>query len=305
MDAISSAIKSVQDRFPNVRCKLEEPMKNHTSFKIGGPVRAMFFPECDSSLTALHSLLCGYGITPFVMGKGTNLLADDKALDIVVINTAGLGGIGCSDTMEIKAGAGVLLSMLSVYACEHGLSGLEFAHGIPGTLGGAVAMNAGAYEGEMKDVVHSSSVYSPKTGTFTVTGTEHMFSYRRSRFTDTDEVIVSSVIRLQSGDVEGIRALMSELNERRSGSQPLELPSAGSTFKRPKEGYAARFIEQAGLKGFTIGGAQVSKKHSGFVVNCGGASYSDVMAVIGHVQETVFKQYGIELELEVRILTGR
>jgi UDP-N-acetylmuramate dehydrogenase len=233
------------------------------------------------------------------MGNGTNLLVGDGAHDKVIINMARLDEIECTGEMEITAGAGALLSKLAEFACERGLSGLEFAHGIPGTLGG---MNAGAYGGEISCVVHSTSVYDPEAGVFAITGLEHGFSYRRSRFTDTDEVILSSAIRLGDGDKESIKMRMDELSARRVGTQPLQLPSAGSTFKRPKDGYAAELIEKAGLKGYAIGGAQVSPKHSGFVVNRGGASYSDVMAVIEYVQETVFKQFGVELELEIKII---
>jgi UDP-N-acetylmuramate dehydrogenase len=302
MDVISRAIEAVSDSLPNVWLRRDEPMKNHTSFKIGGPVRAMFFPNNAAALTELYVLLSGLGVRPAVIGKGTNLLADDRALDIVVINTTGLNDLTRASDTEIVASAGVLLSKLAVFACECGLSGIEFAHGIPGTLGGAVSMNAGAYGGEMKDVVHSTRALSPEACAFTLTGVEHGFSYRRSRFADTGDVILSSAIRLKSDDAGSIKERMEELNMRRHESQPLDLPSAGSTFKRPEGGYAAVFIERAGLKGFSIGGAQVSEKHSGFVVNRRGASFSDVMAVIEYVRETVFRQFGVELELEIKIL---
>jgi UDP-N-acetylmuramate dehydrogenase len=163
-------------------------------------------------------------------------------------------------------------------------------------------MNAGAYGGEMKDVILSTRACNPKTGEFTVTGEEHGFSYRHSRFSDTDDVVLSSVIRLRKSNKENIKSKMDELSARRRESQPLDLPSAGSTFKRPQKEYAAALIEQAGLKGFAIGGAAVSEKHSGFIVNRGDAAYADVMAVIDHVRERVLEQFGIELELEVKIL---
>jgi UDP-N-acetylmuramate dehydrogenase len=262
----------------------------------------MFFPSNAAALTELYVLLGEFGVRPVVIGKGTNLLVDDRALDMVVINTTGLNDLVRTGDTEIVAGAGVLLSKLAVFACDCGLSGIEFSHGIPGTLGGAVSMNAGAYGGEMKDVIYSTMAFSREAGAFTVTGMEHGFLYRRSRFADTEDVVLSSVIRLVGDDIEIIKQRMEALNIRRHESQPLDLPSAGSTFKRPKGGYAAEFIERAGLKGFSIGGAQVSEKHSGFVVNRHGASFSDVMAVVEYVRETVFKQFGVELELEIKIL---
>ena len=278
-------------------------MKNHTSFKIGGPARVMFFPENPEDLTQLCDLLHKHGIQPLIMGNGTNLLANDRPLDIAVVKTTGLRSIERIVEDEISAGAGALLSKLAVFAYECGLTGLEFAHGIPGTLGGAVIMNAGAYGGEIKDVVRKTTIYNAKTGKCSITGAEHGFSYRHSRLSDTGETVLSSMIRLEKAEREEIKAKMDELSIRRRESQPLDLPSAGSTFKRPREGYAAALIEQAGLKGYTVGGAQVSEKHSGFIVNRGGASFSDVMAVIEHVRGTVLDRFGIELEPEVRIIS--
>jgi UDP-N-acetylmuramate dehydrogenase len=302
IDAISFVIDTAGKRLPSLAYRLEEPMRNHTSMRIGGPVRVMFFPETDSDLTKLCDILDECKAAPLIMGNGSNLLADDKPLDIVAIKTTGLDSIEKTGETEITAGAGVLLSKLALFACECGLSGLEFAHGIPGSLGGAVFMNAGAYGGEMKDVIIETAAYSPGIGKKTVTGEEHGFSYRRSRFTDTGEVVLQSTVRLKTAGTESIRLKMDELNALRRGSQPLDIPSAGSTFKRPRSGYAAALIEQAGLKGYSFGGAQVSEKHAGFVVNRGGASFYEVMTVIEHVRETVLKQSGIELEPEVRII---
>jgi len=189
-----------------------------------------------------------------------------------------------------------------MFAYEHGLTGFEFAHGIPGTVGGAIVMNAGAYGGEMKDVVVSTTAYNKDLGIHTLTAAENDFSYRHSRFSDSSDIVLSAVIRLQKGDKDAIMHKMLELSARRRESQPLELPSGGSTFKRPKEGYAAQLIEQAGLKGFSIGGAEVSQKHSGFIVNNGNATFSDVMAVIEHVQKEVFNKFFVELEPEIKIV---
>ena len=304
MDAISGALNAVRDSLGHIEARLGEPMKNHTSFKIGGPVRAMFFPKSAEELTELCAALFRFGITPFIMGNGTNLLVSDGTLDIVAVKMTGLSDIRLPGETEITADSGVTLSTLAVFACGRGLKGLEFAHGIPGTLGGAVSMNAGAYGGEMKDVIYRTEALSAAMDGFSVTGGEHEFSYRHSRFSDAGDVILSSVMRLEKSDPGEIRARMDDLAARRRESQPLNLPSAGSAFKRPESGYAAALIEQAGLKGFTIGGAAVSEKHSGFIVNTGGASFGDVLAVIGHVRETVFKLSGIELEPEVKIIRG-
>jgi UDP-N-acetylmuramate dehydrogenase len=205
----------------------------------------------------------------------------------------------------MTAESGILLSKLAVFALEHSLTGLEFAHGIPGTLGGAVSMNAGAYGGEMKDIVVKTTAVAPDSQVFDVIGDAHGFSYRRSRFSEMNHVILSSVLKLDKGDPEVIKSRMDELSRKRRESQPLNLPSAGSTFKRPQGGYAAALIEQAGLKGYVFGGAMVSEKHAGFVVNRGNATFSDVMAVIDHVRETVLKQFSIELEPEVKIIKSR
>jgi len=302
IDEISKAIEEVQYKLPKIKFRLLEPMKHHTSIKIGGPVRVMFFPSKPEDMTDLYALLCENGVKPFVMGKGTNLLVKDGTLELAVINTMGLNSLEHTGDMEISAGAGVLLSRLAETAHESGLAGLEFAHGIPGTLGGAVYMNAGAYGGEMKDVVHRTTVFRADTGVFYVTGDEHDFSYRHSRFTDSSDIIISSVLRLKKGDARTIKTKMEELETRRRVSQPLDVPSAGSVFKRPKDGYAASLIEQAGLMGYISGGAQVSEKHAGFIINRGGATFSDVMTVIEHIRETLLKQQGVELELEIRRL---
>ena len=290
--------------FPAVRCRLGEPMKNHTSFRIGGTVRAMFFPGSADELAGLCAALRDRGTEPLILGNGTNILADDKPLDIVVVKTTGLCDIARTGDAEITAGAGILLSKLAAFACEQSLSGLEFAHGIPGTLGGAVAMNAGAYGGEMKDVVRSTRALGADDTSSILTGEEHGFSYRRSILSQNNDIALSSVIKLKKGGMDAIKSLMSDLSARRRENQPLDLPSAGSAFKRPKGGYAAKLIEQAGLKGFAIGGAQVSAKHSGFIVNMGDASFSDVIAVVEHVQETVYKQFSIKLEPEIKIVQG-
>ncbi|MCL2202199.1 MAG: UDP-N-acetylmuramate dehydrogenase [Oscillospiraceae bacterium] len=300
MDKISEALKATYSKYPGIEKIAGEPMKNHTSFRIGGPVSAMFFPKREDEVAAIFDTLGEFDISPFVMGNGTNLLVSDEPLDLVVINTMGMSGIEQTGECEITASAGATLAKLAVFAMERGLAGLEFAHGIPGSLGGAVYMNAGAYGGEMKDVVRSSTVFSPGGGVKEITGSGHSFSYRHSRFSDSGEVVLSSVIKLSSGGQDSIRAQMDELSQKRRASQPLDMPSAGSVFKRPVGGYAGTMIEQAGLKGYMVGGAQVSEKHAGFIVNKGGATCADVLSLVGHIQEAVFKQFQIRLETEIK-----
>ena len=338
---IDTAINAVIAAVPSIKYRSNEPMRDHSSFKIGGCARALFLPGSIEELISICSILKRCGIAPVLIGNGTNLLFDDAALNIVVIKTTLLDGISLSGTRQITAQSGALLSKLASFACNNGLTGLEFAHGIPGTLGGALTMNAGAYGGEMKDCVLSTTVYSrdssfndspetlllssevllfsdsPSEGLFftdlslegslyNVKGDAHGFSYRNSRFSDSNEVILSSTLTLSEGDPILIKKTMDEYSIRRRDSQPLDLPSAGSTFKRPRDGagYAAALIEQSQLKGYTIGGAQVSTKHSGFIVNLGGATFSDVTAVIDHVRETVFRKFGVDLEPEVGIIRG-
>jgi UDP-N-acetylmuramate dehydrogenase len=303
MKTVRAAFETVRELLPCIEYSLEEPLREHTSFRIGGPVSVMFFPGSAEELKTLCGILNDFNLRWLVLGNGTNILADDNPIELVVVKTRHkLGGIRLTGDAELTAESGVLLSTLASFALEHELAGLEFAHGIPGTLGGAVAMNAGAYGGEMKEVVVKTSAYSRWSGAYDVIGSDHGFVYRRSRFSDADDVILASVLRLEKGNPAEIRGRMEELGRRRRESQPLELPSAGSTFKRPKNGYAAALIEEAGLKGYAVGGAAVSEKHAGFVVNKGGAAFSDVMKVIDHVREEVLRQFGIILEPEVKII---
>ena len=302
MDNIDKTVAAAQSALPNLKHRAGEPLERHTSFKVGGPVRAMFFPTNAFEMSRLCELLCGSGISPLILGNGTNILASDKPLNIIAIKTTGIDGITQTGETELAAGCGASLARLADFASERGLAGLEFASGIPGSVGGAVYMNAGAYGGSMEDVVHSSACYSPDRSEFALTADEHRFAYRSSVFTDSADIILQSTLKLTKSDKESIKARMGEFNARRRDSQPLDLPSAGSTFKRPESGYAAALIEQAGLKGYTVGAAQVSKKHSGFIVNLGGAKYDEIIAVIEHVRETVLRHSGISLEPEVKII---
>ena len=242
------------------------------------------------------------GVKPFLLGRGTNLLVDDRGLDTLVIKTAEhMTAVRQLDEATLEADAGILLNHLAVYAQQHGLSGLEFAHGIPGTLGGAICMNAGAYGGEMRQVVTEVTALLPE-GVRRFTAEETAFGYRRSAFLDTEAVVLGARLRLTPDDPAAIRQRMDDLMARRRQSQPLEYPSAGSTFKRPEGYFAGTLIEQTGLKGLTVGGAQVSTKHAGFVINVGGATSADVEELIRQVQQAVYAAHGVHLEPEVRIV---
>ena len=289
------------DYLPDLRIEKEEPMDRHTSFRIGGPARRMAFPERGEQLVLLLDMAARCGARPLVMGNGTNLLAPDEGLDRLVIDTsAGLSRVEAGGTPgTILAEAGASLARVADFACRQGLAGLEFAHGIPGTVGGAVCMNAGAYGGEMKQVAVRTEYLDAAGNLRCLDGAEQEFSYRRSAITGSTHVIVAGTFALTPDAESKIRETMQELMARRKASQPLELPSAGSTFKRPVGGYAAALIEQAGLKGVQIGGAAVSSKHTGFVVNLGGATEADVLALIAYIQKRVLETSGIALETEV------
>lgn len=304
MDWDTQLDRRIVKELPDLKVVRNEPMSNHTSFRIGGPARRMAFPENVEQLAALLDLSYACGVNPLVIGKGTNLLVADKGLERLVINTAAMAGIQHGEEVGVlHAEAGAPLVRLADFACRLGLTGLEFAHGIPGSVGGAVCMNAGAYDGEMKQVIETVTVYFPGEGVRTLSCEEMEFAYRHSLLSDRPEaVVLSASFRLQTGDPEVIRGKMRELMARRKASQPLEFPSAGSTFKRPTGYFAGTLIDQCGLKGLTVGGAQVSEKHAGFVINQGGATCKDVLDLIALVQERVFEAKGVHLEPEVKII---
>lgn len=296
--------RQIHDYLPDLKWAADEPMAKHTSFRIGGPAKRMAFPKTREQLVVLMGFLQDAGVKPLLIGNGTNLLVADKGLDTVVIDTsAELSHIELTDEGEIAADAGVSLAKLALFAWKNGLTGLEFAHGIPGTLGGGVVMNAGAYGGELKDVVTEvTALYLD--GVKVLTPAELDFSYRHSVFSAGEGIVLGAKVKLESGDPDAIKAKMDDLMARRKASQPLELPSAGSTFKRPAGGYAAALIDQAGLKGYAVGGAQVSEKHAGFVVNRGGATFDDVLRLMDHIRSEVLRTSGVELEPEVKIIRG-
>lgn len=294
--------EKVREYLPDMTMEREVPLSKHTSFRIGGPARRLAFPANREQLVILMGLAESCGVKPFLLGRGTNLLVDDRGLDTLVIKTAEhMTAVRQLDEVTLEADAGILLNHLAVYAQQHGLSGLEFAHGIPGTLGGAICMNAGAYGGEIRAVCRWSQEMLPDGTLVRREGVSQGFGYRTSVFQHTDGVIVRACFALQPGDPGIIRETMRELMTRRTVSQPLDLPSAGSAFKRPQGGYAAALIESAGLKGLTVGGAQVSEKHAGFVVNRGGATAADVLELLRQVQQRVLEHSGIRLEPEIRL----
>ncbi len=298
---LRSFLREARSRRPELMILENEPMSRHCSFRIGGACDAMLLPSSIEDVEAVCALLAECGEKPLLMGNGTNLLVTDAPLHRIVLRMGeDFSRIDPVNGTALRAESGATLSRLALFAAAHGLAGLEFAHGIPGTLGGAVSMNAGAYGGEMKDVV-TSVTYLDKD-LFLRETDDAGFSYRRSRFSDTDCIVLGAKISLHEDDPDAIRERMRSLAERRKSSQPLDMPSAGSTFKRPAGGYAAALIDEAGLKGYTVGGAQVSEKHAGFVVNRGGACFDDVLRLIEHIRNEVYRVSGIELEPEVKII---
>lgn len=288
---------------PALEIRENEPMSEHCSFKIGGPARLMLLPSSAEEAASALAILRSSGAQVLIVGSCTNLLIPDEGYPGAVVRMSKpASSMELLDAARIRAQAGATLNALAVFAAQHELTGLEFAHGIPGSVGGGVAMNAGAYGGEMRDVLESAE-YVDKDGAIrTLSGDALGLSYRHSAFSDTDKLITSAVFRLTPGDGEAVRARMNELIEKRRASQPLDMPSAGSTFKRPKTGYAAALIDEAGLKGLRVGGAMVSTKHAGFVVNAGGATYSDVIELMREVRRRVCEFSGVLLEPEVKII---
>lgn len=280
-------------------------LSSYTSFKIGGEADLLITPKTIEQLkTAI--LLCKEQNVPYMMlGKGSNLLISDKGIAGAVIHiTPALGKMELVGENSIVCGAGVSLSALCNFAKDNSLTGLEFAFGIPGSVGGAVYMNAGAYGGEMKDVIKSVTFMNENGEIKTYSGEELEFSYRHSVFSGKNDVILFAEFSLSHGDKDKIEECMTETMGRRKAKQPLDFPSAGSVFKRPEGYFAGTLIESCGLKGYTVGGAQVSEKHAGFIINIGGATCEDVMALVDYVRNTVQKEHGVLLEPEI-IKIGR
>ena len=293
--------QKIADYLPELKWLCDEPLARHTSFRIGGPAKRMAFPQNAEQIVILTGFLQELGIRTAILGNGTNVLFPDEGVDATLISTGEMCAVERIGDTELTADAGVSLARLATEAWKLGLTGLEFAHGIPGSLGGGVVMNAGAYDGALSDVLTEVTALFPD-GVRTLKAEELQLSYRHSIFTEQPEaVVLRAKVRLQAGDSAAIKAKMDDLMARRKASQPLEYPSAGSTFKRPAGHFAGRLIEDAGLKGARVGGAEVSTKHAGFVINTGGATCADVLALIEKIQKTVFDATGIMLEPEVRI----
>lgn len=281
---------------------VDEPMSRHTTFKIGGPADYLFFPSSMEEVTQVWEVLERYHIPVTILGNGSNVLVLDKGIRGAVIKFGAFFSQIRHEGNRIFAGAGAMLKDVSQYAASYGLTGMEFAVGIPGSVGGAVFMNAGAYNGEMKNIVHGVHAVAPNGKVVYYTANEIAFGYRHSVFQENGQAICEVEIDLLPGERNSIESQMTDLTARREKKQPLEMPSAGSTFKRPEGYFAGTLIESSGLKGFQVGGAQISAKHAGFVINAGNATAADVLNLIKEVQSRVYKEKGVKLFPEVRII---
>lgn len=287
---------------PDIKLCFNESMAKHTSFRIGGEAEVMAFPKNREELAELLKVSVLLDTKPAILGAGTNVLAPDEGLrGLVICLKDALDGMERLDETHIRVMAGVTMTRAAMFAAGLGLSGLEFAHGIPGSVGGGVYMNAGAYGGEICQVCEQVEVMDFQ-GNLSVWDNAQMgFSYRHSLLQERQAIVVSALFRLEKKDPRQIRDCMKELMAKRSASQPLDLPSAGSAFKRPQGGYAAALIDQAGLRGYRVGGAAIAQKHAGFAVNLGGATAEDVRTLLQTVSDRVYEQSGIRLEPEIRI----
>jgi len=291
------------ERCPSLELRSDEPMAKYTTFRIGGPAALMALPKTAAEASAAVRTARELGIEPFFLGNGSNLLAADGGYPGFLVKPAGEFEEIREVSRGLETGSAVLLSRLSSACLERSLTGLEFAGGIPGSVGGAVTMNAGAYGGEIAQVLEEVTFLDYGGDVRTVPASECGFGYRKSVFSGGKRLILKARFRLEPGDGAAIKARMEELAVKRREKQPLEYPSAGSMFKRPPGHFAAALIDQCGLKGLTVGGAQVSEKHAGFVVNRGEATCADVLELVRQVKERVFQETGVELEMEVKRLT--
>ena len=295
-------IEKFNDLLGEEKVKVDEPMKRHTTFRIGGPADCFLLPSTEEELQGILKICKDEKMPYFILGNGSNLLVSDKGYQGVVVQLyRNFGQIRVEDS-RIHAQAGALLSGIAAAAREASLTGFEFAGGIPGTLGGAVVMNAGAYGGEMKDVLKEVTVLTPEGGVLTLQADELHMGYRTSVIKEAGYIVLEAVISLEKGDQEEIRSRMQELAGMRTSKQPLSYPSAGSTFKRPEGYFAGKLIMDSGLRGYQVGGAQVSEKHCGFVINTGNATAKDVTTLMSDVQRIVLEKFGVKLEPEVKFL---
>lgn len=287
---------------PETELRFEEPLARHTSFRIGGNAEVMAFPKNREELAAILKTSVLLDCKPVILGAGTNVLVPDEGIrGLVICLKDCLDGMERLDDTHIRVMAGVTMTRAAMFAASLGLGGMEFAHGIPGSVGGGVYMNAGAYGGELCRIVESVEVMDFQGNIRVLSNAEMEFSYRHSVLERQPGIVVRADFVLEPKPVEEIKARMKELMGKRSASQPLDLPSAGSAFKRPAGGYAAALIDAAGLKGFRVGNAAISEKHAGFAVNLGGATAEDVKNLLRQVSDQVFEHSGIRLEPEVRI----
>lgn len=286
-------------------CEYQEnvPMRYHTTFQIGGPARLFVTPNTTTQINRILNAAKEYNLDLHIIGKGSNILVPDEGLSGVVLHlSSSFSQINLIDSQTIVCESGCTLDKLCKFALEHSLSGLEFAYGIPGSVGGAVYMNAGAYNGEIKDVILCASYISSNGLDETLQKSDMDFSYRHSIFSETDSCITSATFHLQKGQYDEILSCMKSYKAKRMEKQPLDFPSAGSTFKRPKGGYASALIDSCGLKGLRAGGAMVSTKHAGFIINYDHATCQDVLHLIKEVQTIVYQKTGFQLECEVRCI---
>ena len=302
MTELTEFQKKIAALLPNLELRMNESMAKHTSFRIGGGAEVMAFPKTETELAELLKVSALLDCKCAILGAGTNVLAPDEGITGLVICLKDcLDGMEALSDTRIRVMAGVTMSRAAVFAANLGLSGLEFAHGIPGTIGGGIYMNAGAYGGEISQVCDRVEVMDRQGNSRWLRNAEMGFSYRHSVLETADDLVIAAEFTLTPAEPEAIKARMKELIGKRSASQPLNLPSAGSAFKRPVGGYAAALIDQAGLRGFRVGNAGISDKHAGFAVNLGGATAKDVRTLLQTVSDRVFEQTGIRLEPEIRI----
>lgn len=304
-ERLDAALAELRSRLPGLTVLEQEPMASHCSFRTGGPVRAFAAPDSTSSFATVLSILKDHALAPYILGNGTNVVFPDEGTPaLFVLSTQNLQRLFLLPDGSVYAESGVSLSRLASFALEHGLTGLEFASGIPGTVGGGLVMNAGAYGGELKDTVQSVVLYYLQDQSlYEMLNRDCAFGYRTSYFQRTPGcVLFSAVFHLLPGDRSAIAEKMRDLNARRREKQPLDLPSAGSAFRRPEGYYAAALIEECGLKGYSVGGARVSEKHAGFIVNTGSATSKDLHDLLLHVRNTVYREKQIPLEPEIILL---
>ena len=304
MEPLHALQTKLKQHLPQLDLRVAEPMAKHTTFRVGGPAALLALPKGEGEVRQILQLAHQMGVAPFFLGKGSNLLVADEGVDRFLVKLpGGLTRLEREGETGLYVGSGVTLAQAATFAAQAGLSGLEFAHGIPGSLGGGVFMNAGAYDGEMAQVIAWVDCLDETGAPHRLAGDDLALGYRTSLFEQhPDWCVLSATVRLQPGDSAAILAEMQDYLQRRKDKQPLEWPSAGSTFKRPQGAFAGKLIEDCGLRGFTVGGAQISEKHCGFVINRGGATCADVVSLTNQVKAIVLQKTGYTLEREIRVV---